>query len=173
MPGIKPRIAVSSCLLGNPVRYDGSDKYHAFICEYLAQQFELIAVCPEVGLGTPRPPVRLTGNAQQILALGVEDPKLDVTAALISFAHEWLSQAKNIDGIILKSRSPSCGLSDTPIFDQQGQIQRQGSGLFTQILIQCYPQLPVIDEIGITDPKQRDAFISKIKNLPPSEHLKF
>ncbi len=169
MPGIKPRIAVSSCLLGHPVRYDGTDKYHPFICQHLAKQFELIAVCPEVdaGLSTPRPPVRLTGNSQQPLALGIEDAKLNVTSMLTSFACEWLSQAKNIAGIIVKSRSPSCGLSDTPIFDQHGQIKNHSAGLFTQMLIQRYPQLPVIDEISITDPKQRDAFISKVKNAIP------
>ncbi len=169
MAGIKPRLAVSSCLLGNPVRYDGTDKYNLFICEHLAKQFELIAVCPEAdaGLGTPRPPVRLTGNPQEPLALGIEDSKLNITPILTSFAYEWLSQAKNISGIVLKSRSPSCGLSDTPVFDQHEQIQNLGSGLFTQILIKHYPQLPVIDEIGIKDPKQRNTFISRVKNLTP------
>ena len=165
MSNTKPLIAVSSCLLGNPVRYDGTDKYNDLIHTDLFAQFEIIAICPEVdaGLSTPRPPVRLTGNPQQPLALGIEDPKLDVTAALTSFTNKWLAQASNISGVIVKSRSPSCGLWDTPVFDYNGQIQNRGSGLFTQKLIQHYPQLPVIDEAGIADPKQRDIFINQVQ----------
>jgi uncharacterized protein YbbK (DUF523 family) len=161
----KPLIAVSGCLLGNPVRYDGTDKYNNLICTDLSTQFELIAICPEAdaGLGIPRPPVRLTGDPQQPLALGVEDSTLDVTTALTSFAHKWLSQTKNISGVILKSHSPSCGLWDTPVFDQHGKIISRGPGLFARVLIQHYPQLPVIDEAGIAGSKQRDVFINKVK----------
>ncbi|MFC1602068.1 DUF523 domain-containing protein [Pseudomonadota bacterium] len=161
----KPLIAVSGCLLGNPVRYDGTDKYNELICKHLSKQFEVIAVCPEAdaGLGTPRPPIQLTGDPQQPLAVGVEDPALDVTAALTSFASAWVSQADNISGVILKSRSPSCGLWDTPVYNQQGQVQSNGSGLFARILTQYYPQLPVIDETEITQPKQLENFINRVK----------
>ena len=162
---IKPLIAVSGCLLGDPVRYDGTDKHNDLICNHLSTHFEMIAVCPEVGagLGTPRPPIKLTGNPLQPRALGVENPRLDVTSALTSFANSWLAQAKNISGAILKSRSPSCGLWDAPIFDPHDQVQSRGPGLFTQTLIQHYPQLPISDEAEITDPKLRNAFISNIK----------
>lgn len=161
----KPLIAVSSCLLGNPVRYDGTDKYNELICKHLTAQFEIIAICPEAdaGLGTPRPPIRLIGDPQQPLALGVENPELDVTATLTSFVDTWLAQANNISGIIVKSRSPSCGLKDTPVFNQQEQIQSRGPGLFTRILIQRYPQLPVIDETEIADPEQLHTFIDRAK----------
>jgi len=161
----KPLIAVSGCLLGNPVRYDGTDKYNEVICKQLAKQFEVIAICPEVdaGLETPRPSIRLTGDPQQPLALGVDDPELDVTATLTCFASIWVSQAENISGVILKSRSPSCGLNDTPVYDQQAQVQSRGPGLFTRILIQHYPQLPVIDDEEITNPKKLNDFISRVK----------
>jgi len=165
MADVKPLIAVSSCLLGNPVRYDGTDKYNNLICTDLSKQFEMLAICPEAdaGLGTPRPPVRLTGNPQQPSALGVNDPELNVTTALSSFANEWLSQTKGVSGVILKSRSPSCGLWDTPVFDQHGQIISRGPGLFTRALTQYYPQLPVIDETEITNPKQLNKFINAVK----------
>jgi len=161
----KPQIAVSGCLLGEAVRYDGTDKYNDLICTHLSKQFEMISLCPEVGAGldTPRPPVRLTGDPQRPLALGVEDPGLDVTFALESFTHEWCSQAKNISGLILKSRSPSCGLWDTPVVDGQGHLQSSGPGLFSRIVARHYPLLPVEDENGIADPKRLDSFISSVK----------
>lgn len=161
----RPRIAVSSCLLGNPVRYDGTDRFSEAICTHLARQFEIVAVCPEVeaGLGTPRPPVRLTGNPRHPLALGVEDASLDVTAALLRFSDSWLAQAKTLSGVVLKSRSPSCGLRDTPVFDRHGAIQSSGAGLFTRVLTRHYPQLPVDDEVGIADAKRRNAFINRVE----------
>ncbi len=161
----RPRIAVSSCLLGNPVRYDGTDKFNDLICNHLAKQFELVAICPEVdaGLGIPRPPVRLTGNPRQPLALGVEDVHLDVTSALTRFTRSWLTQAKAISGLILKSRSPSCGLWDTPVFDPHGEIQSRGPGLFSRIVIQHHPQLPMDDEIRLADPRHCAIFIRRVQ----------
>jgi len=165
MTDFRPRIAVSSCLLGNPVRYDGTDKFNGLICKQLAKQFELVAICPEVdaGLGLPRPPVRLTGNPRQPLALGVEDATLDVTTTLTRFTLSWLAQAKNISGLILKSRSPSCGLRDTPVFDPDGEIQSRGPGLFSQIVIQHCPQLPMDDEIRLADPRHCATFIHRVQ----------
>jgi len=165
MTNFRPRIAVSSCLLGNPVRYDGTDKFNDLICNQFAKQFKLVAICPEVdaGLGLPRPPVRLTGNPRQPLALGVEDATLDVTATLTRFAHSWLAQAKTISGLILKSGSPSCGLWDTPIFDPDGKIQSRGPGLFSRIVIQHYPQLPVDDETRLAEPRHCATFIRRVQ----------
>ena len=168
----RPQIAISSCLLGNPVRYDGTDKCNDFICDHLAKQFEIIAICPEVeaGLGVPRPPVRLTGNPKQPLALGVEDASLDVTATLTSFANSWLTQAKTISGLILKSHSPSCGFRDTPVFDPYGKIQSRGPGLFSQIIIQHYPQLPMDDEAGIAEPGRCAIFITKVQQYAANQN---
>lgn len=171
----KPKIAVSSCLLGNPVRYDGTDKFNSLICDHLAKQFEVIAICPEVeaGLGVPRPPVRLTGNPKQPLALGIEDASLNVTAALTLFANSWLAQAKIVSGLILKSRSPSCGLRDTPVFDQYGEVQSRGSGLFSQIITRHYPQLPMDDEAGIAEPERCAIFIHQVQQYAQQNLLKF
>ena len=172
MPAPRPRIAVSSCLLGNPVRYDGTDRLNESIRNHLSRHFEIVALCPEVeaGLGTPRPPVRLTGSPQHPLALGVEDASLDITAALMHFSDGWLAQAKSLSGLILKSRSPSCGLRDTPVFDRHGAIQSHGAGLFTRRVTRHYPQLPVDDEIGIADAKHRNAFINRVEQYALQRH---
>ncbi|MFC1684441.1 DUF523 domain-containing protein [Pseudomonadota bacterium] len=160
----KPRVGISACLLGEPVRYDGGDKRDPCITDTLADCFEWLPVCPEVGagLGVPRPPVKLVAESGQLLALGVDNPSLDVTDALESFSRAWLEELSDLSGFILKSRSPSCGLHDTLRFDAQGEEQGRGDGLFTRILIQCYPHLPVEDENGIHDPVRRKRFISRV-----------
>lgn len=160
----KPRIGISACLLGEPVRYDGGHKRDACIIDTLSDHFEWLPVCPEAGagLGVPRPPVRLVVGPQGLRALGVDDPSLDVTDTLESFSRDWLEGLSGISGFILKSRSPSCGLYDSPYFDPQGVGQSQGGGLFTRLLIERYPHLPLEDEAGIHDPERRQRFIDRV-----------
>lgn len=157
-------IGVSSCLLGEPVRYDGGHKRHALICEELARRFELVGVCPEAeaGLGVPRPPVMLVGDPIHPRALGVEDRGLDVTARLEAFAQDWARRHDDIAGLLLKSRSPSCGISDVPVFDSAGQAQAHGPGIFARVLRQQYPSLPMEDEAGIEDPVRRQQFVERV-----------
>ncbi|VAX10262.1 Uncharacterized protein YbbK [hydrothermal vent metagenome] len=147
------------------MRYDGTDKCDDFICNTLIDHFDLIPVCPEVGagLGTPRPPVRLVGNPEYPQALGVDDADLNVTAALEAFAKRWLEQLENISGLILKARSPSCGLRDTPVFDHDGDIQVLEAGLFTRILMSHAPLLPMVDEVDINNLERRADFIAGVK----------
>ncbi len=163
----RPCIAVSSCLLGNRVRYDGGDKRNGFICEQLAQDFELIPVCPEAdaGLTIPRPPVQLVGDPERPQALGVEDASLDVTAILESFANQRVAELSAISGFIGKARSPSCGFGTTPIYDPAGAIRVMASGIFMRILREHYPQLPVIDEEGMRDPELRRQFLRRVAEL--------
>jgi len=92
----------------------------------------------------------------------VDDPSLDVTDTLESFARDWLEQLQDISGFILKARSPSCGLYDTPCSDSQGLGQSLGGGLFTRLLIERYPHLPLEDEAGIHDPERRQRFIDRV-----------
>lgn len=163
----KPRIGVSSCLLGEPVRYDGKDKRNAFICNRLSDYFEFVPICPEVsaGLGTPRPPVRLVGDPKRPQALGIEkgNTNLNITAALEAFSRSWLTKSEVISGFILKSRSPSCGLWDTPIFDSAGNLAAKGAGIFARILMEHNHLLPVENETGINDPERRGNFITRVK----------
>lgn len=161
----KLRIGISACLLGEPVRYDGGDRRNAAIIDTLGDYFDWVPVCPEVGagLGVPRPSVRLVDLSGQLRALGVADPSLDVTRTLEAFSHDWLDGAQDLSGFILKSRSPSCGLHDTPRFNAQGEEQCRGEGLFTRILIRSYPHLPLEDEIGLQDPHRRQCFVARVQ----------
>jgi uncharacterized protein YbbK (DUF523 family) len=161
---VKPRVGISACLLGEPVRYDGGHKRDACIIDTLSDCFEWLPVCPEAGagLGVPRPPVRLVTGPNGLQVLGVDDPALDVTDALKSFSQDWFEGLSDISGFILKSRSPSCGLYDTPCFDPQGMERSQGGGLFARLLIERYPRLPLEDENGIHDSQRRQAFIDRV-----------
>lgn len=160
--GEKPRVLVSACLLGEPVRYDGGHKRHAWLVEELLPRIEPVAVCPEVGigLGVPRPPIQLVQTDAGIRALGVEDPTLDVTDRLEGYAsrqaHPWLC------GAVFKARSPSCGIETTPLFDPNGREIGFTSGLFAAGLQAALPGLPVIDEAGLEDPDRRTAWLEAV-----------
>lgn len=161
----RARIGVSACLLGERVRYDGNHKRDVLVCDTLSQDFELIPVCPEAeaGLGVPRPPVQLVGDARHPRVRGVENPGLDVTASLEVFCDEWVGRLQGVSGFVLKARSPSCGLIDTPLFDLEGQIQSAGPGVFARILQQRHPQLPVVDENDLHDLELYRAFVVKVR----------
>ncbi len=158
-------IAVSSCLLGNRVRYDGRDKRNGWICDQLVRDFNLIPICPEAdaGLSIPRPPVQLVGDPQRPRALGVEDASLDVTAILESFAAKRVAELSEISGFICKARSPSCGLGTVPVYDMAGEVVAEDHGIFMRMLRQRYPLLPIIDEQGIGDPERRRRFLQRLR----------
>lgn len=157
------RIAVSSCLLGEKVRYDGSDKYDDFIAQNLGKIFEFVSICPEIaiGLGVPRPPIKLEGTPAHPRAVGVYDPAIDVTDALIDYGKKLANELGTVSGFIFKSQSPSCGLDSTEIF-QEGHPALLGSGLFALTIRQALPALPVIDEVQLAVLEKRDRFLEQI-----------
>ena len=115
---MRPVVIVSACLLGQPVRYDGGDKSNTLVRKLLGERFDIFPLCPEAeaGLGIPRPPVQLVRNGEGMIeVLGVEEV-LDVTGALRDFSHRSIAKlVGRIDGAVLKSRSPSCGIGTTPV----------------------------------------------------------
>lgn len=157
----KPRIGVSACLLGAPVRYDGGHKRAAWVVDELAAACELVAFCPEtaIGLGTPRPPIHLVMHAGDVRARGVADPTIDVTDALRAYAHDCTIEHADISGHIFKSRSPSCALTDAPIVGRKDETQ---PGIYAATLTAVAPLTPTIDEAGIADPRVREHFIERV-----------
>ena len=105
-------VGVSSCLLGEKVRYDGGHTRSDYIVETLGEHFDLQAFCPEMaaGLGVPRPPVRLLATDAGLHAVGVSDPSLDVSDALKACAEDKKVWHSTLCGYILKKGSPSCGM---------------------------------------------------------------
>ncbi|MDX1345386.1 MAG: DUF523 domain-containing protein [Sedimenticolaceae bacterium] len=163
---MRPVVIVSACLLGQPVRYDGGDKSNTLVRNLLGERFDIFPLCPEAeaGLGIPRPPVQLVRTGKGMIeVLGVEED-LDVTGALRDFSHRSIAKlVGRIDGAVLKSRSPSCGIGTTPLFDEERKVVDTDSGVFAQTLLVHMPRLPVIDEEQFADETLRDAFINSVE----------
>lgn len=155
------RIGLSACLLGERVRYDGGHKRDAWISGVLARHVELVALCPEVGIGldVPRPPVRLVGDPGRPRAVGVDDPRLDVTARLAAFARG--AAPEDLSGYIFKSGSPSCGLRGVPVYGPRGGVRR-ASGIHAGALLRRCPLLPVAEERDLGDPARRAHFLERV-----------
>jgi len=159
----KIRVGVSACLVGDKVRYDGGHKRDVYLTGKLAQVFEFMPVCPEVaiGMGVPRPPIRLVGDALAPRALGVEDASLDVTAPLTAYGRRMAVELDGISAYIFKARSPSCGPWRVPIYSD-GVSMAQGTGLYAREIRARQSLLPVEEEGRLADPSLRDNFIERI-----------
>lgn len=158
------RLGISSCLLGERVRYDGDHKRDAYISETLARYVELVPVCPEVaiGLGVPRPPIQLIGDATAPRAVGVADPTRDVTAQLAAYGKCQARALTDISGYIFKSRSPSCGLAYVNVYGRPGVRPKSGRGVYAAMFTAAQPLLPVVDEDELRDLAVRDNFIERV-----------
>jgi uncharacterized protein YbbK (DUF523 family) len=140
----KPLVAVSACLLGQKVRYDGKDKYTSLIAEELAKSCHLIAICPEVeiGLGVPRDKIQLTQVGTEIKVLKINDPTVDVSKPLAELALQFIRQHA-LSGLVLQDKSPSCGLGNVKLFSETGEQIGISSGFFVAAIVHQKPNLPV------------------------------
>lgn len=157
-------IGISSCLLGQEVRHDGGHKRNAYVLNTLSRYFEFRPLCPEMAIGmeVPRPPIRLVKNNDEIRLVGSRNPELDVTEQMIQFADQAVSTMDGISGYILKKDSPSCGMQRVRIYNEKGHPEKNGSGLFTERLMQALPALPVEEEGRLMDPVLRENFIERV-----------
>lgn len=167
----RARIGVSACLLGEEVRYNGGHKRDAFLTDVLGRYVEWVPVCPEVemGLGTPRPAMRLVrigrGEEREDIHLIVPETGADHTEAMRSWADRRVEElaAADLDGYILKSDSPSCGLERVNLFSEDGgEPTLDARGLFAEALMQRLPELPVEEEGRLNDPALRDRFTARV-----------
>lgn len=153
------KLGISACLLGEQVRFNGGHKRSALCTEVLAAHFELIPTCPEmaIGLGAPRPAIRLVGEAQAPRALMGER---DLSAALAAQA-EHVPQ--DLNGFVLMQKSPSCGLQRVKRYGDGGQLaHNDGQGVFAARLQALYPQLPIEEEGRLHDPVLRENFLNRV-----------
>lgn len=164
--GEKIPIGVSSCLLGEQVRFDGGHKRSPFITGTLANYVTFVPVCPELeaGMGVPREPVRLVGSLESHRMVGSRSGN-DVTANMVSFSRRRVGELESsaLCGYILKKDSPSCGMERVKIYaDGGGMPSKQGVGLFAQELQRRYPLLPLEEEGRLGDPLLRENFIERV-----------
>jgi uncharacterized protein YbgA (DUF1722 family)/uncharacterized protein YbbK (DUF523 family) len=160
-----PQLGVSACLLGHQVRYDGGHKRNRFLIEELGKHVTFVPLCPEtaIGLGIPRPTIRLVGDPENPRVLGVADASLDVTDALQKYAESQVTELDHLSGFVLKKDSPSCGMERVKVYDPMGKSAvRKGTGAFARVLMQHLALLPVEEEGRLTDPVLRENFVNRI-----------
>jgi uncharacterized protein YbgA (DUF1722 family)/uncharacterized protein YbbK (DUF523 family) len=161
----KPRLAISACLMGDEVRFNAGHKQSHLCRDALAEHFEFIRVCPEVaiGLGIPREPIRLVGEAAAPQAVGTVHPELNVTAPLAAYGRQMAAQLDDICGYIFMQKSPSCGLERVKVYNANGGPQPDGGrGIYAQAFCAEYPDLPVEEEGRLNDPVLRENFLVRV-----------
>ncbi len=160
------RIAVSACLLGERVRYDGDTKPHVWVRDDLSRLAELVPLCPEtdLGMGVPREPVDLIGDPAAPRMVGVKSGE-DWTERMNAWCRRRIVElmAEGLDGIVLKSRSPSCGVDSTPVYPERNADPSYGNGLFALALREMCPDLSIIEDEGLDDTTARDAFLERAR----------
>lgn len=165
-PQPRPRLGISSCLLGNDVRYDGGHKRNEFLTGSLGPFVDWVPACPEVdiGLGTPRPPILLESDRVSGLRLVMPETGEDLTDRMTAYAERRIDalRTERISGYVLKSRSPTCGMEQVSVYDGKRDSGPVGVGLFAAILKRSMPHLPLEEEGRLDDPCLREAFITRI-----------
>jgi len=156
-------IGISSCLIGEKVRFDGGHKQSRYILDTLGAHFRFRPFCPEmaIGLGVPRETLRLVDNDGSIEAIGNKTATLNVTGQLIDIAEQQAGWHAQVFGYIVKKDSPSCGMERVRVY--RGDMpRRDGVGLYTQTLMQNFPNLPVEEEGRLGDPVLREGFVKRV-----------
>lgn len=165
MSDTKPKIALSACLAGEDVRFNGGHKESRLCTHVLAEHFELVPVCPEmaIGLGAPRAAIRLTGDPEHPRATCSRDPSIDVSDDLAGYADEMAGALDDICGYIFMQKSPSCGLERIKVYQANGHPATQrASGLYAARFCELRPDLPVEEEGRLCDPVLRENFITRV-----------
>jgi len=165
LPPPKVRIGISSCLLGQEVRYNGGHKRDDFLVGTLGPFVEWVPVCPEVelGMGVPRPAIRLERIGGDV-RLRMPSTGEDLTDAMRDFSRRRVEDlaAMSLDGYVLKKDSPSCGMEKVKIYRGAGAPSKDGRGVFAETLVARLPHLPVEEEGRLKDPKLRENFITRV-----------
>lgn len=164
-------IGISSCLLGQRVRYDGDHQLSQSVVDCLAPHFSFKPFCPEmsIGLGVPREPITLIATQNGTRCVDAKTRSIDVTDSLrneVNIQADWLA---GISGYIFKKKSPSCGLTEVKIF-RGGEMTREGVGLFAQQLQSQYPCLPIAEEDQFACDNFCRQFIERVKHYHQRHH---
>lgn len=159
------QIGISSCLLGESVRFNGGHKHSHFCTDVLGQYFQFIPVCPEVGIGMgiPRPPIRLIASSAGPQAVGVSDPTQNFTAPLTAYAQQKSAELQGISGYILMQKSPSCGYERVKLYRDNGYPADEGAqGIYAAEFARLNPLLPIEEAGRLNDAMLRENFITRV-----------
>lgn len=159
------RLGISTCLLGENVRYDGGHKLDRFLMDTLGQYVDYFPVCPEVecGLPIPRESMHLKGDPSSPRLVTSRTHK-DHTAQMVKWAKKRVKELEREDlcGFIFKSNSPSSGMERVRVYNEKGMPEKKGVGMFAGIFMDHFPLVPVEEEGRLHDPILRENFIERI-----------
>jgi uncharacterized protein YbgA (DUF1722 family)/uncharacterized protein YbbK (DUF523 family) len=159
------KIGISTCLLGENVRYNGGHQLNRYLRDTLGQFVDYVPVCPEVecGLPVPRESMRLVGDADKP-RLMTHKSKTDHTERMQTWAHKKVValEKENLCGFVFKKNSPSSGLFRVKIYTEKGMPGRVGMGMFARAFTEHFPLIPVEEDGRLNDPKLRESFIEQI-----------
>ncbi|MFP6834823.1 MAG: DUF1722 domain-containing protein [Pseudomonadales bacterium] len=168
-PRVPLKIAISDCLLGREVRYDGTSAGASFPHTLLDGLLEYRGICPEVaiGMGTPRRPIRLVGSVEQPRVVGACDPALEVTDALSQYGTTIAVSLTDVVGYVFMQKSPSCGLYRVKVHRLGGAggnsvPLRRGRGAHAAAIVAAVPNLPVEENCRLHDRVLRDNFMIRV-----------
>lgn len=167
-------IAVSACLLGDKVRYDGGHKHDRFITDELGRYAVFISFCPEaLAFGTPRPSIKLLNKDDKILVISNKN-SLDLSQQLLEKSYQEAEKiaGKKISGIIFKSKSPSCGMGSAKVYLDNGFAGSKTDGMFVKICKEKFPLLPMEEEGRLNDHWLRENFIMQLFAYDSIEKVK-
>jgi len=161
----KPLVGISTCLLGENVRYDGGHKLNRYLRDVLGRYVEFVPVCPEVecGMSIPREALRLVGTDGDV-RLMTQKTKIDMTSQMARWMRQKLSKlsGRPLSGFIFKSKSPSSGLKGIKVYNKNGGVAKNGVGLFAKGVTDSFPLLPVEEDGRLNDDGLRENFIERI-----------
>ena len=157
-------LGISSCLMGQTVRYNGGHKRSSFCMNTLDKLFHFEPICPEVaiGLGIPREPIRLVGDLEHVRVLGTDNPELDVTEPLENYGRQKGKELTHISGYILMQKSPSCGMERVKVYHKNGSPLISAPGVYARTLMETNPLLPVEEEGRLHDPVLCENFFTRV-----------
>lgn len=169
------KIAVSGCLLGEKTRFDGQHKHDRFITQDLGKYVDFVSFCPEhLAFGTPRPTIRLVEKDDKGYYVQSSKDLENVTDALYDSSIEELKrlQREPICAIILKSKSPTCGLGSAIVYRENAHAKEKDDGLFSKLCKEYFPLLPMEEEGRLNDPWLRENFVMQLYAYDDFENFK-
>ena len=164
-PSSKPLVAVSACLVGENVRFNGGHARNRYVSDVLGRFCDFLPLCPEVGMGlaAPRETMRLVGDPAAPRLLGTASGT-DYTDQLLSYMAPTLKflAGQKLHGFVFKAKSPTCGTQRLPVYDERGGAVPKGTGLFAAAVQAAFPLLPVEEDGRLYDPGLRRLFLKKL-----------
>jgi len=131
----KPKVALSSCLMGNACRYDGDHNLNEKLLEKLGS-YEIVTFCPEdYCLGTPRPTMDLVDNGSSIEAISNGSGE-NLSEPILAYAKDFFQEHPDVKLFIGKDRSPSCAVCSGKVYDShKNLLHTNGAGLMASVAL--------------------------------------